>query len=83
MAAALAAGPLVYDLCAQRGDGSWRRFAVLTVRDVLPVDPDDTVDFDPYRHSVRAFAPGPALAATRRAAYRGSRLGRGGRREVP
>ncbi|MFH9013306.1 phosphodiesterase [Streptomyces sp. NPDC017943] len=83
IAAALAVGPLVYDLCAQGRAGSWRRFAVLTVRDVLPVDPGDTVDFDPYRHSVRAFAPGPALAATRRAAYRGSRRGRGARGEVP
>ncbi|MFD8152748.1 phosphodiesterase [Streptomyces sp. NPDC059720] len=83
MAAALAAGPLVYDLCAERGDRTWRRFAVLTVRDVLPVDREDTLDFDPYGHSVRAFAPGPALAAIRRAAYRGSRVGRGTRREIP
>ncbi|MFJ3441211.1 phosphodiesterase [Streptomyces sp. NPDC086081] len=81
MAAALAAGPLVYDLCAETGDRSWRRFAVLTVRAVLPVGQEDTADFDPYLNSVRAFTPGGALAATRRAAYRGSRTGRGGPRE--
>ncbi|WP_279570150.1 phosphodiesterase [Streptomyces sp. DH18] len=76
MAAALAAGPLVYDLCAETGDRSWRRFAVLTVRDILPMDRKDTLGFDPYAHSVRAFTPSPALAAIRRAAYRGSRSGR-------
>jgi hypothetical protein len=83
MAAALAAGPLVYDLCAETADRSWRRFAVLTVRAVLPVGREDTLDFDIYRNSVRAFAPGGALAATRRAAYRGSRSGRGAPREAP
>ncbi|CAL9340685.1 hypothetical protein SUDANB108_00258 [Streptomyces sp. enrichment culture] len=82
IAAALDAGPLVYDLCAEAGDRSWRRFAVLTVRAVLPVGEEDTPDFDIYAHSVRAFEPGGALAATRRAAYRGSRSGRGARREV-
>ncbi|WP_228991942.1 phosphodiesterase [Streptomyces sp. DH8] len=82
VAAALAAGPLVYDLCAETGDRSWRRFAVLTVRDILPMDRENTLDFDPHAHSARAFTPGPALAAIRRAAYRGSRVGRGGRREV-
>ncbi|MEU0306478.1 phosphodiesterase [Streptomyces cyaneofuscatus] len=82
MAAALTAGPLVYDLCAETGDRSWRRFAVLTVRDILPMDREDTLDFDPYAHSVRVFTPGPALAAIRRAAYRGSRSGREDRREV-
>ncbi|MGC0208630.1 phosphodiesterase [Streptomyces levis] len=76
MAAALADGPLVYDLCAETGDRAWRRFAVLTVRAVLPVGQKDTLDFDIYRHSVRGFVPGGALAATRRAAYRGSRSGR-------
>ncbi|WP_436949318.1 phosphodiesterase [Streptomyces sp. SudanB52_2052] len=76
VADALAAGPLVFDLCAEGGDRTWRRFAVLTVRDVLPLGQEETLDFDIYRRSVRAFAPGGALAATRRAAYRGSRAGR-------
>ncbi|MDT0386243.1 phosphodiesterase [Streptomyces dubilierae] len=78
MAAALADGPLVYDLCAETGDRAWRRFGVLTVTTVLPVGQEDTLDFDIYHHSVRAFVPGTALAATRRAAYRGSRSGRDG-----
>jgi hypothetical protein len=67
MATALAAGPLVYDLCAETADRSWRRFAVLTVRAVLPVGQEDTLDCDIYRNSVRArsgrAAPWPLPAA--------------------
>lgn len=73
---ALAAGPLVFDLCAEAPHRSWRPFAVLTVRAVIPVPPGETLDFDIYRHSADGLAPGHALAATRRAAYRGSRSGR-------
>ncbi|MDO0925296.1 phosphodiesterase [Streptomyces sp. TG1A-8] len=76
LVAALATGPLVYDLRAEAADRSWRTFAVLTVRSVLPVGSERSLDFDVYRHGVRGFAPGSALAATRRAAYRGSRRGR-------
>lgn len=76
LADALAAGPLVLDLCAETADRSWRRFGVLTVEAVLPVGQEQSLDFDIYGHSVRGFAPGGALAATRRAAYRGSRAGR-------
>lgn len=37
---------------------------------------EDTLGFDIYRHSVHGLAPGRAPAATRRAAYPGSRAGR-------
>lgn len=73
---ALAAGPLVFDLCAGTSDGSWRPFAVLTVRTALPLPRHESLDFDIYAHSVPGFTPGSALAMTRRAAYRGSRAGR-------
>ncbi|MFI9152286.1 phosphodiesterase [Streptomyces sp. NPDC053367] len=76
LARALSAGPLVLDLCAGESGRSWRRFAVLTVRTPLPVRPKESRDFDIYAHDVRGFTPGPALAAARRAAYRGSRAGR-------
>jgi hypothetical protein len=79
LAEALAAGPLVFDLCAQTTGRSWRTFAVLTVRTPLPVRQEQSLDFDIYTHSARGFTPGSALAATRRAAYRGSRAGRKGR----
>jgi hypothetical protein len=77
--AALATGPLLFDLCADASDGSWRAFAVLTVRTPLPLAQDETPDFDIYAHSAHGFTPSSALAATRRAAYRGSRAGRGER----
>lgn len=78
---ALSAGPLVFDLCAEATDRRWRAFAVLTVHTPLPVRPTESADFDIYAHEARDFTPGPALAAIRRAAYRGSRAGRGfGRR---
>lgn len=80
--AALAGGPLVFDLCVGTADGAWRAFAVLTVRGPLPARPEETPDFDIYRHSAPGFAPGPALATTRRAAYRGSRAGRRARRRA-
>ncbi|MGW0337377.1 phosphodiesterase [Streptomyces sp. NPDC003011] len=73
---ALATGPLVFDLCAQGSGRSWRAFAVLTVRAPLPVRQDESLDFDIYAHSAGGFTPGSTLAATRRAAYRGSRVGR-------
>ncbi|MFD5266339.1 phosphodiesterase [Streptomyces sp. NPDC058335] len=76
--AALAAGPLVFDLCAGTADGAWRAFAVLTVRSPLPLGQEESADFDIYRHSAEGFSPGRTLAATRRAAYRGSRAGRRG-----
>ncbi|MEU7089193.1 phosphodiesterase [Streptomyces achromogenes] len=77
LARALAAGPLVFDLCAGAAGRSWRPFAVLTVRSALPAGPKESVGFDIYAHDARGFTPGPALAAVRRAAYRGSRAGRG------
>ncbi|MEU2435370.1 phosphodiesterase [Streptomyces rubradiris] len=76
LARALAAGPLVFDLCAGGAGRSWRPFAVLTVRSALPAGPKESAGFDVYEHDARGFTPGPALAAVRRAAYRGSRAGR-------
>ncbi|MFJ8082855.1 phosphodiesterase [Streptomyces sp. NPDC096205] len=76
LARTLSAGPLVFDLCAEEPGRSWRRFAVLTVRTPLPRRPNDSTGFDIYAHDARDFTPGPALAATRRAAYQGSREGR-------
>ncbi|GGR73045.1 MULTISPECIES: phosphodiesterase [Streptomyces] len=73
---ALAAGPLVFDLCAGEAGRFWRPFAVLTVRSALPAGPEESAGFDIYEHDARGFTPGPALAAVRRAAYRGSRAGR-------
>ncbi|MFI6033240.1 phosphodiesterase [Streptomyces sp. NPDC051315] len=73
---ALAAGPLVFDLRAGAPDGSWRAFAVLTVRTALPDPQDETPDYDVYLHDADGFTPGGTLAAARRAAYRGSRAGR-------
>ncbi|CAL9645729.1 phosphodiesterase [Streptomyces sp. enrichment culture] len=78
---ALDAGPLVFDLRAEQPDRSWRTFAVLTVRTALPLPPSQSADFDIYAHDARKFTPGPALAVARRAAYRGSRAGRGSRRQ--
>jgi hypothetical protein len=74
---ALAAGPLVFDLCAAEPGRPWRPFAVLTVRSALPAGPKESAGFDIYEHDARDFTPGPVLAAVRRAAYRGSRAGRG------
>lgn len=76
LAAVLADEPLVFDLCAETFHRSWRAFAVLTVREVLPTPPQDTLDFDVYAHGTPGFTPGRTLATTRRAAYRGSRAGR-------
>ncbi|MFI0187017.1 phosphodiesterase [Streptomyces sp. NPDC017082] len=76
LARALGAGPLVFDLCAEAPDRTWRPFAVLTVRTPLPVPPRRSADFDIYARDARKFTPGPTLAAIRRAAYRGSRAGR-------
>ncbi|GGQ64213.1 phosphodiesterase [Streptomyces asoensis] len=73
---ALATGPLVFELCAETSARTWRPFAVLTVDAALSVPADRTLDFDPYAHSAHGFRPGGALAAIRRAAYRGSRAGR-------
>ncbi|WP_229821129.1 MULTISPECIES: phosphodiesterase [Streptomyces] len=77
---ALAGGPLVLDLCAAPSGrsrrGAWRAFALLTVREPLPVRQEDSPGFDVYAHSAPGFAPGGTLAAIRRAAYRGSRAGR-------
>ncbi|MEU3526416.1 phosphodiesterase [Streptomyces sp. NPDC038707] len=72
---ALAAGPLVLDLCAAEPGRPWRPFAVLTVRSALPAGPRESAGFDIYERDARDFTPGPALAAVRRAAYRGSRAG--------
>ncbi|MFD9121700.1 hypothetical protein ACFU6M_14465 [Streptomyces bottropensis] len=77
LTAALADEPLVLDLCAETYRRSWREFAVLTVRAVLPVPAEKTLDFDIYGHSAQGLTPGRALAGARRAAYRGSRAGRG------
>ncbi|NKQ24794.1 phosphodiesterase [Streptomyces galbus] len=74
--AALRHAPLVFDLRAQTPRGVWRTFAVLTVRTALPLGRTQSLGFDPYEHSAPGFAPGPALAAVRHAAYRGSRTGR-------
>lgn len=79
LADALTTGPLVFDLCADTADGSWRAFAVLTVRTALPLRQEESPGFDIYAHSARRFTPGSTLAAVRRAAYRGSRAGRRGR----
>ncbi|MEU8577541.1 phosphodiesterase [Streptomyces asoensis] len=73
---ALAAGPLVFELCAETSGRTWRPFAVLTVDAALSLPADETLDFDPYGHSAHGFRPGGALAAIRSAAYRGSRAGR-------
>jgi hypothetical protein len=78
--AALAAGPIVLDLCAGTGRRSWRVFGVLTVRTPLPVPTEQTPGFDVYAHDLPGLTPGEALAGVRRAAYRGSRVGR---REAP
>ncbi|MBM7167617.1 hypothetical protein JQK87_04190 [Streptomyces sp. G44] len=83
LAEALAAGPLVFDLCAETTDRAWRRFAVLTARTPLPVPREQSLGFDIYAHSAPGFTPGNALAATRRAAYRGSRAGRKGSSSPP
>ncbi|MDN0197628.1 phosphodiesterase [Streptomyces sp. S.PNR 29] len=76
---ALATGPLVFDLCAETTDRSWRAFAVLTVRTPLPLRQEESLGFDIFTNRARGFAPGGALATTRRAAYHGSRAGRRGR----
>ncbi|NSL43405.1 phosphodiesterase, partial [Streptomyces sp. 8P21H-1] len=73
---ALGAEPIVLDLCAETAGRTWRPFAVLTVGTPLPVPHEQSLDFDVYVHSAPGFRPGSALAATRRAAYRGSRAGR-------
>ncbi|WP_413755450.1 phosphodiesterase [Streptomyces sp. MMBL 11-3] len=73
---ALADGRLVVDLRAGTVGGTWRTFAVLTVGAPLPVPREESVDFDIYGHRLPEFGPGSALAAVRRAAYRGSRAGR-------
>ncbi|QIJ66009.1 phosphodiesterase [Streptomyces sp. JB150] len=75
LADALDGGPLVFDLCAAVS-GGWRTFAVLTVTAPLAAQPQESVGFDIYAHSAEQFRPGGALAATRRAAYTGSRTGR-------
>ncbi|MEU6805607.1 phosphodiesterase [Streptomyces neyagawaensis] len=62
---------------ADSSDRPWRPFAVLTVRTPLPVEREDSLGFDPYLRDARVFTPGRALAVSRRAAYRGSREGRG------
>ncbi|USQ85207.1 hypothetical protein NFX46_16290 [Streptomyces phaeoluteigriseus] len=72
-----ASGPLVFDLCAGTPDGTWRVFAVLTVSSPLPLGQEESAQFAIHRHSVDGMTPGRTLAATRRAAYRGS--GAGGR----
>ncbi|MEV5434064.1 phosphodiesterase [Streptomyces sp. NPDC052701] len=82
LAGALAAGPLVLDLRAAPAGRPWRTFAVLTVRTVLPLPQDESLDFDIYAHNLPGLVPGGTLAATRRAAYRGSRTGRGGARKT-
>ncbi|WP_330263017.1 phosphodiesterase [Streptomyces griseorubiginosus] len=56
---------------------SWRPFGVLTVRTPLPLEEDESPGYDVYAHSLDGFSPVSALARTRRAAYRGSRAGRG------
>ncbi|PPK93776.1 hypothetical protein CLV92_10952 [Kineococcus xinjiangensis] len=56
--------------------GPWRPFAHLEVGRG-PALPD--VAFDPVLHAVPGLAPGPWMAAVRRAAYAGSRRGRGAR----
>nr|WP_240449283.1 hypothetical protein [Streptomyces harenosi] len=82
LADALDGGPLVFDLCASVS-GGWRTFAVLTVTSPVAAPPRESAGFDIYAHSAERFRPGGALAATRRAAYAGSRAGRSraGRRE--
>ncbi|MFF9094415.1 phosphodiesterase [Streptomyces sp. NPDC014802] len=76
VARALRAGPLVFDLCAEAaGRAFWRPFAVLTVHTALQIPAKQSADFDIYERDARQFTPGPALAAVRRAAYRGSRAG--------
>ncbi|MFJ2259073.1 phosphodiesterase [Streptomyces sp. NPDC087844] len=72
----LTAGTLVFDLCAETSGRAWRAFAVLTVGAPLPVPPTESLDSDIYTHSGRGFRPGSALAAIRRAAYRGSQADR-------
>ncbi|MDG5805827.1 hypothetical protein P9869_24845 [Streptomyces ossamyceticus] len=62
---------------ADSSDRPWRPFAVLTVRTPLPVEQEDALGFDPYLRDAHAFTPGRALAVSRRAAYHGSRQGRG------
>ena len=54
--------------------GEWRPFASLEV-DPAAVLPD--VAFDPVRHALPGLPPGRRMAAVRRAAYAGSRRGRG------
>ncbi len=78
LARALTAGPLVFDLCADSAGRTWRRFAVLTVTNPLPVAWDASPGFDVYRHRARGFEPVSTLATARRAAYWGSRNGRHG-----
>jgi hypothetical protein len=73
---ALAAEPLVLDLCAETSRRSWRPFGVLTVGAPLPLGHDESLGFDVYAHSLPGLAPVSALAGLRRAAYRGSRAGR-------
>ncbi|MFE9623581.1 phosphodiesterase [Streptomyces sp. NPDC006527] len=73
---ALAAAPLVFDLCAETSDRTWRAFGVLTVRTPLPRRQEDGIAFDIYGHTAPGLTPGGTLAATRRAAYRGSQAGR-------
>jgi hypothetical protein len=62
---------------ADSSDRPWRPFAILTVRTPLPMEQEEALGFDPYLRDARAFTPGRALAVSRRAAYRGSREGRG------
>ncbi|MFK4145212.1 hypothetical protein [Streptomyces sp. NPDC004065] len=81
-AGAPAAGPLVLDLCAGTAGRPWRGFAVLTLNRALPVEWEESPDFDVHRRALRDFAPGDTLAGARRAACRGSRSGRGGRFRV-
>ncbi|MET7733160.1 phosphodiesterase [Streptomyces sp. NPDC005402] len=73
---ALAAAPLVFDLCAGTSRRSWRPFGVLAVGAPLPLGQDESLGFDVYAHRLRGLAPVGAPAGVRRAAYRGSRAGR-------
>ena len=71
----VAGRPMIFDLAAARGPGSWRRFARLVLTaPAVPLDPD--VRFDAVRNPPPGLDPSGPLARFRAPAYAAARRGR-------